>query len=166
MQVKSLLIAGFALCLSCVVQAKNIEKVVVFTDNTTDFTMSVALFDSNVVTEYNLDMFQDADDTLNRLVQAKAKSMTTPSHYARMRQEGLMDLYQKAFFEVQKSSEFEQTVTQLRHGATAMMMMVQYDIQALPAIVINDDAVLYGVTNVDQAIAQYVSSKDESHDSQ
>ena len=159
---RSLLVTGLALCLSCVTQAKDIEKVVVFTDNTTDITMSVALFDANVVTQYNLDLFQDSDDTLNRLVHAKAKSMTTPNMYAQMRQQGLMELYQEAFQKVQKDPEYSKVMTQLRHGATAMMMMVQYDIKALPAIVINDEAVLYGVTNVDQAIAQYFNSKDGS----
>lgn len=157
---RSLLVTGLALCLSCITQAKDIDKVVLFTDNATDITMSVALFDANIVTEYNLDLFQDSDDTLNRLVHAKAKDMTTPNMYAQMRQQGLMELYHEAFQRVQKEPEFSKVMTQLRHGATAMMMMVQYDIQALPAIVINDEAVLYGVTNVDQAIAQYVNSQE------
>ena len=160
MQVKSIWLAGVTLCLSYTVQAKNIEKVVVFTDNTTDITMSVAMFDSNVVIEYNLDQFQDADDTLNRLVQRQAKTITTPNHYARMRQNALMALYQEAFQQVQKQPEFGPTISQLRRGATAMMMMVQYGIQALPAIVINDEAVLYGYQNVDKAILQYTSTQE------
>ena len=159
--VKGKTLAALLLTISSSVMAStypNVHKVMVFTNNTIDLAIPESLFDSGVVHIHNLDKFSYAEARLNRLVEVQAKSMTTPMIFSRMTDTQLISLYTKAFQKVNQSDQFNGIISALKAGSESHMHMMQYNIQALPAIVVNDLSVIYGHSNIHDAISLHITA--------
>ncbi len=142
--------------------AQNVNKVLVFTNHNQTIIAPKSLYDKGIITIHNVDEFVDAETSLNTLLEAQAKKLTTPNIYANMNEKQLMDLYQKAYHKAAKRPQYAQIITQLETSSLGLVQLQAYDIKALPAIVVNDQVVIYGYSNIGDALDLFQQYKGES----
>ena len=94
---------------------------------------------------YNLETKNNATDRLNRMV----KDRLDPASGS------LGEAHEQAFGELLNSPHWTSLYRELEAGGEAIETAIRFRIQKLPAIVLNDRAVIYGVTSLREAIRIY-----------
>lgn len=116
----------------------------------------------NDATVVNLDTHVDSDTAIivhNMDDRIRAKSKLNDAVKSRVRKvsgnESLEDVYRQAFSDLLNGSEWNGLVTEMQNSLVPVSTALRYQIQKLPAIVINDKEVVYGVTSLRKAIQIY-----------
>lgn len=135
------------------VQAKHdVSKVVAFINHNHTLNVPKSLYDKGILTVYNVDEFEDAELSLSAMLQQEVLRKTSPSKLQTLTEAQLATLYQNAFQMVSKKPQYKAVVSTLEQSSESLMQLAFYDIKALPAVVVNDKYVLYGVSDVNKAL--------------
>jgi len=128
-------------------QAEDGESIAVFYSSTSPVNIDVALPSHITLKLYDLDL---KDTSLKSLRMEVAKRV---DHI--YGQPGAKQKYSKAFSELMNSSDWKPIYDDMEGGARAIGEAVRLKIQKLPAVVINDKKVIYGVGSLKEAIKIY-----------
>lgn len=67
----------------------------------------------------------------------------------------------KAYFQQHQDEIKKRYSAQATNAANGITRAIQYKLDRIPAVVINQRSVVYGVTNVEQAVALYLDARDK-----
>jgi integrating conjugative element protein (TIGR03757 family) len=125
--------------------ANAITDIYIFHTNTTPVTTGgeVRQLPFNL-TVHNMDATNNAVARLNTMVRSKLPAGLDAHNFR--------DANLDAFSEVQNGPQWATIYSELKAGGMATGNAMKFRIQKLPAIVINEKWVIYGVTSLDQAI--------------
>ena len=138
------------ICLLLVSQngiADSIERIRVFHNNVYPVQFDLRLSEKIVVNVHNMDSKKQSVLELNQLVKDRVRT--------NMALKNSQDEFSRAFSHLQNGDEWPKIYAKLEEGGVAVEKAVRYKIKKIPAIVFNDNSVVYGVTSMSQAISLF-----------
>ncbi len=100
---------------------------------------------------YDLDLKDKATATINRMVKSRVGNRATSQNAQK--------LYQDEFSRLLNSQQWHPLYSMLQQGGVAIENTVRYGIKKVPAVVINDSAVIYGESSLKEAIRIFNHSR-------
>jgi hypothetical protein len=98
---------------------------------------------------YNMDLMEKTEQKLTNLVRSKVP--------ANLAVNDIPNAYKEAFSEVLNGPQWKEIYYEIETSSAPVEYALRYKIKKLPAIVINDKYILYGVTSLAESIKHYQS---------
>lgn len=124
--------------------SETIKNIRVFHNDTVVVEKDRVLANDVIVDVYNMDVKDNATKKLNLLVKSRVGNKATAENASK--------LYRSAFSEVLNGPQWQSLYNDMEVGGLAIESAIRFRIEKIPAIVINDHAVIYGVTSLGEAI--------------
>lgn len=133
----------------------HISNIKIFVNNDTPVVAADWLLKLKILSTYNLDRLVEIENTVNETVMA---SLATKfgDKFSSLSDEKKMDLYMSEFQSlIRHSALIKRSLSDLEEASVSHLLMYAFQIKALPAIVVNDNTVLYGYSNVNRALNKF-----------
>ena len=141
------------LLVSSVSHAGTINSISIFHTNTVTVVQDISLDANQHIEVFNMDTKNNATARLNKLIKQRLSPHKISDNY--------VAAYSKAFYEVLNGDNWDVIYNGLEQGGKAIEFAIRYKVKKTPAIVFNDNSVIYGVTSLKEAIQIYHQNGDD-----
>jgi len=141
------MICAFSLLVCATTQAAAVETVRIFHNDANPVKIDTMLHEEAELIIHNLDAKKKVTSALNRKVLALVKG--------RVNMRNAMDVHQQAFSKFQNSDAWAVMYSAFDKAGDNVVMAIQYQIRKIPAIIFDDNSVVYGVTSLAEAVQIY-----------
>lgn len=132
--------------------SKPVETVRIFYSDTDRILVDFRLPENANIHYYSMDSKNNATQKINSIVNENVRSRVDIGN--------IEDSYRAAFNELLNSSLWKDIILELQVGAISIDAALRFKILKLPALVINDEAVVYGVRSLEEGIRLYEKARE------